>query len=178
MKNKKNILIVIGVISFCILVAGITYALYKFVIFDDMEVNAVTPGLDYYINYTRGSDLTGAILEPSSTYESGNSVDVEFWKIDDTYENIYGQIYLDIKTIGENISKEEALKYVLISSDSEEPIASGTLKGRKAGELFLIGKNIPLNMTSTTYTVYIYPSASGEPIDINVRCEATMVELD
>ncbi len=186
MKNKRDILIVVGVILFCFLVVGITYAYYKNVLFKDLSVGTITEGLDYYITYEKGNDLTSGTLDPGEEYTSGKSVSVEFWKKDDTYDHIYGQIYLEVTKIGSNLKNEKALKYKLVS-DKDDEVIEGSLSDLTGDyeKGLLIGKNIDLNNTKTTYTIYIWlddtmdinTDVSEEELDISVRCEATMVEL-
>lgn len=180
--KKKTVLIIIGVVIFSILVAGITYALYKLTLFDDLTVETVTPGLDYYINYTKGQDITNGTLNIGSDYTSGNSASVEFWKKDNTYD-LYGQIYLDIKDIGINLSNESGLKYTVVNNDSI--IASGTLLGSNSGSSLTLVSNIPLETTIQLYTVYIWldenvevnTDIERENLIVSIRCEATMKAL-
>ena len=39
----------------------------------------------YYINYTKGQDITNEVLNQSEDYTGGNSADIELWKKNDTY---------------------------------------------------------------------------------------------
>lgn len=182
MKKKKTVFIILGILIFSILIAGITYALYKFVLFDDLTVETATPGLDYYINYTKGQDITNGILNIGSDYTSGNSASVEFWKKDNTYD-IYGQIYLDINSIGSNLASESGLKYTVVNNDNV--IASGTLAGTSSGSSLILVSNIPLETSSQLYTVYIWldenvevnTDIEGESLSASIRCEATMKAL-
>ena len=81
-------IISISLLVICII--GSTYALYKRILSKNLGVNTTTHGLDYYINYVKGSDITSATLNPSTDYTGGSSSDIEFWKKDNTY-NIYGK---------------------------------------------------------------------------------------
>ena len=78
-------------ISFLVLaVLGSTYAYYKYVI-ATINVDTITRGLDYYINYAKGTDITSGTLNPSKDYTGGNNITVTLNKKDNTY-NIYGHI--------------------------------------------------------------------------------------
>lgn len=179
MKRTKIIGAIIGVTVFTLMIAGLTYAFYRSVLFNDLKVETVTPGLDYYINYTKGNDITSGTLDAGSDYMSGNSTDIELWKKDNTYD-IYGHIYLDIKAIGNNLASEGALKYALVNNGTV--ISRGSLSGSQSGDSVLVGTNIPLSTTKQLYTVYIWLDESmntdlnieGELLSISVRCEATM----
>ncbi len=177
-KNKK-ILIISGI---TILVIGLlvgTVAYFSNVLFADLTVDTTTKGLDYYINYSKGTDITNGIVNPSSTYEGGNNATVTLYKKDNTYD-IYGNIYLDITTIGDNLKNSEALKYAVLDS-SNNVISTGTLKGTTSSSL-LLAQNITLTTTESTYTVYLWLDENnitdyqieGETISASIRCTATM----
>lgn len=178
-KNKK-ILIISGLTILVIgLLAG-TIAYLSKVLFSDLTVNTTTKGLDYYINYSKGTDITNATINPSTTYEGGNNVTVTLYKKDNTYD-IYGNIYLDITTIGDNLKNSEALKYTVLDS-SNNTISTGTLKGTTSSSSLLLAQNITLTTTMTTYTVYLWLDENnitdyqieGETIKASIRCTATM----
>ena len=78
-------IISLSVLVITIIVSG-TYALYKAQLSKNIGVNTTTHGLAYYINYVKGTDITAATLNPSTSYESGASSDIEFWKKDYSYE--------------------------------------------------------------------------------------------
>lgn len=178
--SKSKIFMIVNIVILCISVIGSSYAYYQRVLFNDLSVDTITRGLDYYINYNKGIDITSGVLNPSSDYTEGNSASVEFWKKDNTY-TIYGHIYLDINTIGENLSQSPYLKYTVLDN-SNNIIASGSLNGNSTGSAVLLKGNIPLSTTSQTYTVYIWleennnldNNIESEVISASIRCEATM----
>ena len=176
-KNVKKIGLIVGIVLFTLCVLGLTYAYLQKILFADLTVDTITQGLDYYINYTKGQDVTG-VLEPTSDYEEGSSAQVTFYKKDNTYD-IYGHIYLDVSTIGTNLSNSPALKYTLTSSNII--LKEGTLQGTTSNSSVPIKLNIPLKTTSTKYKLYIWLDENEEPGDISdetitasIRCDATM----
>lgn len=180
-KNKK-ILIISGLTILCLGLIGGAVAYLSTVLFADLTVNTSTKGLDYYINYSKGTDITSGTINPSSTYTGGNSVTVTLYKKDNTYD-IYGYIYLDVTTIGNKLKNSDALKYAVVNN-SGSVISSGSLKGTSSGSSVLMASDIVLTTTSTTYTVYLWfdenvtydYAVEGESISASVRCSASMVK--
>ena len=177
-KDKSKMYMILGISFLVLAVLGSTYAYYKYVI-ATINVDTITRGLDYYINYTKGTDITSAALEPGSDYTSGNSLSVTLYKKDNTY-TIYGHIYIDISSISEGLSNSGALKYAVLEGDTK--ITDGELTGVASGNSVPLAVNIPLKTASTKYTVYLwldenaedYMSAENTSVSATVRCEASM----
>ena len=180
--DKSKIYMIVGVVILIIAIVGSTYAYYRYVL-TSTNVNTITRGLDYYINYAKGTDITSGTLNPSTDYTGGNSVTITLNKKDNTYD-IYGHIYLDITTISSALSSSNALKYVVLEGTTK--ISEGSLGGVSASNSYLLAVNIPLKITSTTYTVYLWfdetnsnaLSAESSSVSAKVRCEATMKEIN
>ncbi|MGM9876604.1 MAG: hypothetical protein ACI310_05190 [Bacilli bacterium] len=175
-KDKLFMIISISLLVICII--GSTYALYIGLLSKNLGVNTTTHGLDYYINYVKGSDITSATLNPSTDYTGGSSSNIEFWKKDDTYD-IYGKIELTINTIGTNLSNSPALKYSVVNNN--EVLSSGSLQGTTAGSKVTVLENLYLETTRQIYTVYIWldnneelGDISNESLSISVDCYASM----
>ena len=177
-KDKSKMYMILGISFLVLAVLGSTYAYYKYVI-ATINVDTITRGLDYYINYTKGTNITSAALNPGSDYTSGNNLSVTLYKKDNTY-TIYGHIYLDISNISANLSSSGALKYAVLEGTTK--IVDGELTGTSSGNSVPLAVNIPLKTASTKYTVYLwfdeteenYMSAENTSISATVRCEASM----
>ena len=170
-------IISLSVLVITIIVSG-TYALYKAQLSKNIGVNTTTHGLAYYINYVKGTDITAAILNPSTSYEGGASSDIEFWKKDDSYD-IYGKIELTVNTIGTNLSNSPALKYAVVNNGNV--LKEGSLKGTTSGSKVTILKNLYLEQTKQIYTVYVWldnseelGNISNESLSISVDCTASL----
>ena len=170
-------IISLSVLVITIIVSG-TYALYKAQLSKNIGVNTTTHGLAYYINYVKGTDITAATLNPSTSYEGGASSDIEFWKKDDSYD-IYGKIELTVNTIGTNLSNSPALKYVVVNNGNV--LKEGSLKGTTSGSKVTILKNLYLEQTKQIYTVYVWldnseelGNISNESLSISVDCTASL----
>ena len=177
-KDKSKMYMILGISFLVLSILGSAYAYYKYVI-ATINVDTITRGLDYYINYTKGTDITSAALNPGSDYTSGNNLSVTLYKKDNTY-TIYGHIYLDISSISDGLSNSGALKYAVLEGTTK--IADGELTGASSGNSVPLAVNIPLKTASTKYTVYLwfdeteenYMSAENTSISATVRCEASM----
>ena len=170
-------IISLSVLVITIIVSG-TYALYKTQLSKNIGVNTTTHGLAYYINYVKGTDITAATLNPSTTYEGGASSDIEFWKKDDSYD-IYGKIELTVNTIGTNLSNSPAIKYAVVNNGNV--LKEGSLKGTTSGSKVTILKNLYLEQTKQIYTVYVWldkseelGNISNESLSISVDCTASL----
>ena len=177
-KDKSKMYMILGISFLVLAVLGSAYAYYKYVI-ATINVDTITRGLDYYINYTKGTNITSAALNPGSDYTSGNNLSVTLYKKNNTY-TIYGHIYLDISNISANLSSSGALKYAVLEGTTK--IVDGELTGVSSGNSVPLAVNIPLKTASTKYTVYLwfdeteenYMSAENTSISATVRCEASM----
>ena len=170
-------IISLSVLVITIIVSG-TYALYKTQLSKNIGVNTTTHGLAYYINYVKGTDITAATLNPSTSYEGGASSDIEFWKKDDSYD-IYGKIELTVNTIGTNLSNSPALKYAVVNNGNV--LKEGSLKGTTSGSKVTILKNLYLEQTKQIYIVYVWldnseelGNISNESLSISVDCTASL----
>ena len=177
-KDKSKMYMILGISFLVLAVLGSAYAYYKYVI-ATINVDTITRGLDYYINYTKGTNITSAALNPGSDYTSGNNLSVTLYKKNNTY-TIYGHIYLDISNISANLSSSGALKYAVLEGTTK--IVDGELTGTSSGNSVPLAVNIPLKTASTKYTVYLwfdvteenYMSAENTSISATIRCEASM----
>ena len=170
-------IISLSVLVITIIVSG-TYALYKAQLSKNIGVNTTTHGLAYYINYVKGTDITAATLNPSTTYEGGASSNIEFWKKNDSYD-IYGKIELTVNTIGTNLSNSPAIKYAVVNNGNV--LKEGSLKGTTSGSKVTILKNLYLEQTKQIYTVYVWldnseelGNISNESLSISVDCTASL----
>ena len=177
-KDKSKMYMILGISFLVLSILGSAYSYYKYVI-ATINVDTITRGLDYYINYTKGTNITSVALNPGSDYTSGNNLSVTLYKKNNTY-TIYGHIYLDISNISANLSNSGALKYTVLEGTTK--IADGQLTGTTSGDTVPLAVNIPLKTTSTKYTVYLwldenaedYMYAENTSISAIIRCEASM----
>ena len=181
-KKTKLIGYIIGVLFFIVTIAGVTYAMYRYVLFADLNINATTKGLDKYIEYTKGVNINGSTLNPGTSYTSGSGATVSFYKKNDTYD-IYGHIYFDIVSINSSLASSGALKYVIIDNN-DNLVGEGSISNVSNGDSLLAVSNISLVTSPSSYTVYVWldeelydSSFASSTFNINIRCYATMEEI-
>ncbi len=181
-KKKSKIFMYISIGILFLSIIGSSYAYYQKVI-ATISVNTITKGLDYYINYAKGADITSGTLTSSSTYTDGLNTSVTFYKKDNTYD-IYGHIYLDVTNISSDLGSEQGFKYTVVSGSTV--ISSGHLQGIVSGISKQLAYNIPLSTASTDYTVYLWLDENeivnyeleGSTLTASIRCEATMKPIN
>lgn len=184
MKKKTKLFgYIVGVILFIITIAGFTYAMYRYVLFSNLNINATVKGLDKYIEYTKGINISGSTLNPGTSYTSGSAATVSFYKKNNTYD-IYGHIYLDIVSINSSLASSGALKYAILDNNNNL-IGESPIINVNNGDSLLAASNIPLVTSPSSYTVYIWldeelydSSFSSSSFNINIRCYATMEEIE
>lgn len=174
--NKSKLFMIISICVLCFSIVGATVAYYVQELFS-IEANTITYGLDYYINYEKGQNITGT-LEPTTDYTTSANATIKFWKDNTSPYEIYGHIYLDLTTLSEKMSNLKVLKYSLVNNDNV--VSSGIIK-QNGENTVLLKANIPLSTEEELYTVYVWldeskvdATISSEKLELTVRCEATM----
>lgn len=183
---KYKIYAIVSSIVLIIAIIGSTLALvyYRSTI---TNVNLTfDTNLGGFINYKSGDPILGGegdILNPGSTYTSGLSTEIEFWK---TYEahnmDIYGHIFLDIITGSDELLSIEGLKWAVTTNNIL--IAEGNFVGYSQGTSVPILVNQKLLSTLTKFKIYIWIDENnitgavneGEVFSVTARCEATSGE--
>ena len=184
MKNKKKLFLIIGIAVLILAVAGVTYAMYIKVLFNDLNVaGSAANNLSGYVIYNKETaNISGEML-PVATDTSGKSVTVNFYKTT-TAPVIYGHIYIDISSISATLTSNSVLKYRIYQATVGTVLGEGSFEGAKAGDSILAASNFMLNTSSTDYFVYVWldqdefnTDMSGGSFSVTVRCHATMKPL-
>ena len=176
-KRAKLFGYIIGMVAFIFTIVGFTYAMYVKSLYN-VNVSASLKNLGKYIIYSRGITMSSASLEPTSSYTSGTSASVTFYRSNTAPYDIYGHIYLDINTLSSEVAS--ALKYTVVDNTNSSIIGSGSFDTYTSGSSLLSASNILLNDSETIYTVYVWldedlydSSITSSSIDISIRCHAT-----
>ena len=176
---KKKIFIVLVALVFFI---GGTYALIRKTVFTQNASFSIS-GLDAYIIYNKGTDvLSGTLMDTESYSESTLNTEITLYK--NASLDIYGHIYLDLKTIGTNLANERALKWVITSNN--KVLNSGNFIGVNINDSIPLALNIPLSTTEQKFQIYIWIdentiedfNISTEQIGTTVRAEATQIPIE
>ena len=182
MKNRSKLIgYIIGIFLFICVIGGDTFAWYRKTIYN-VNVVGVTKNLEDYITYSSGS-VTQSVLTPTDDYTEGSSTTITLYKKDSPYDNIYGHIYIDINTMSVDLSKE--LRYTVVNNTTSAVVGEGLFYPYAEGASVPAAYNMDLSSTATTYTIYIWidedlhdSNLDSSSLDIDIRCSATLVELD
>ena len=177
-KKAKLIGYIVGIVLFIVMIAGVSYAMYRKSLYN-FNISGEIKNLDEYVIYSKGVNISSGTLNPVSSYSNGTSATITFYKNSNTPYDIYGHIYLDINSMTMSLSRE--LKYTVLDNSTSNIISEGSFNKFTSGSSLLTACNIPLNTTETTYTVYVWldeelydSSTANSSFDIDIRCYATM----
>jgi len=173
--EKKRITLIIAIIAIVVLASGITFALLVRNLEGETKLDLEVAGLK--INYLKGTDIIGGTLSPTlNRLEEGSlSTEVELWK--DTTDNLYGTIYLNVNTIGNNL-KSDALNWEVWKGDTR--LNFGTFTNINSGDIVKLTDAFSLSSDKTLYTVYVWlddnlanSSMNGESFSGSISVTAT-----
>ena len=183
---KSKIYLIISAIILVLSIVGSTLALLYF----RGEVTDVNLTFDTnlggLINYKSGNPILGEeddILQMGSEYTSGLSTEIELWKKYEAHNmDIYGNIYLEINTGGEELLNSEGLKWTVTTNDIK--ISEGNFIGYSEGSSIPVLVNQKLLNTQTKFKVYVWidenssmnANIEGQTLSVTVKCEATSSE--
>lgn len=145
MEKHKVIGMVVGVLAFIALVAGLTYAWFTWTS-GNTTINGTTEC--FTINYENGQEITGEII-PSASYTGGKTTTVKIGISPSC--TIGGTAKIKLTTESSTTIKltDGAVKYAVYKGDAE--ISSGNVT---SGTIDLATVN--LTTSQVTYTVYIW----------------------
>ena len=190
MSNKKGLLLAIGVVLLGLIITAGSYAFWSWNSNPNKSVAFNTSkALRNYIVYNEGESKFVGDFKVGSNYQD-NSIHstISLYKTADAANvTLMATIHLDVNSIGENMKKSNALKWVVTKGNSTNPgevLAQGNFVGTNNGDTLTLVPNIEVTTTNTEYTVWIWldrnanPSdaLSGETLDTNVWTEINQLE--
>ena len=185
MNNRKGLLLAIGVILMGVLITAGSYAFWSWQSSPNKSVVFNTSkALKNYIVYDEGESKFVGDFKVGSNYQD-NSIHstISLYKTNDAANfNLMATIHMDVNSIGENMKKSNALKWVVTEGNSTNPgqvLAQGNFVGTNSGDTLTLVPNIEVTTTRKYYTVWIWldknanpsDSLSGETLDTNVWTE-------
>ena len=197
-KFLKGHFIVVLIILAVLLIAGGTYSLWLWTsnINKNVVFNTIT-GLEDYIIYDEGESYFVGNFQPTDTFCKNVSNSLSFKKTSKAANlNLIATIYMDINSIGVNISKSDDVYWVITSGDKnincvsglegENVLGYGVFNGVKPGDRIKLLERIYVTEEVKSYTVWIWIDSngtdlsklSGETIDANVWTEFEMYDDD
>ena len=151
MNKQKLIGLIIGILLFIGVIAGLTYA---YISWTSESVNKVVSSKCFNVLYDKGSDISGNI-KPSADYTGGISATVKMDMDSSCNINAKGKIYITTNdTTSENLYTEGILNYQVLKNGNVTAL-KGTITS--SGVITLdVGFLNSNTEATTTYTVYIW----------------------
>ena len=187
MEKKKITIITIVVFVVGLIIAGSSYAFWSWT--SNVNKNVVfniASNLRNYIVYNEGESAFTGELNVSNSYLTGSiHSTISIYKT--TNVNMLATIHMDVNQIGPNMKNSTALKWVVTAgtvSNVGAELAHGNFVGANNVDTLTLVPDIPVNITETFYTIWIWldssenPSdnLSGETLDTNVWTEINQAE--
>lgn len=179
MNKQKVIGLILGVVLFIALIAGLTYA---YVSWNSDNINLKVNSECFNILYDSGTNISGPIM-PSLDYTGGRYVTVKMdLSSSCTLVEASGKISLNtLDSTSSNLYKEGVLNYQLLINNEVTDIKgniteSGTIE-------FDVGQLNKKSVATTTYTIYVWVNAehvTNEHVSStyygNISAEAVQIE--
>jgi len=193
--NKKIIALIVSLISVIVLVVAGTYAYWIWN--SDVNKNVVfntISGLEDYVVYDEGKSSFVGNFQATDSFCQSTSTTISFYKKNELSDvGLSATVYMDVNSIGTNISASSDVYWVVTRGDSSITCDSGlsstsvvdygTFNGVSAGDRITLLDRSEIKLINQSYTVWIWinssgtdlSSLSGETIDTNVWTEISMV---
>lgn len=163
MKNKKVLLIILGVLCLIVVVSGITYAAISWASDPDSGyINLYSQCFD--IDYLKGADITNKNIKMGDSYkDSGTFTEVQVNIKEECTILGTGTLYLTTDEDTSDVFIDDAILYYQVLEDGVEV---------SEGDIYTEGKipiyeDIEVNHTPKILTIYIWAD-SGNITDDNV----------
>lgn len=156
MSNKrKNIRIILGVLSIIVSVFSITYAAFRWV--SDPNRGYISGSSECFnILYTKGTDILSGNIELGQTYRDGINVTVKASIDEECDIDGIGTLYIDTKTDTSDVMLN-LIRYQVLENGTPVEGASGIInaKGKQA-----IYTGFEVTEVEKSYTVYVWVNTS------------------
>ena len=151
-KKAKIIGTIFGIVLFCILIAGFTYAY----LISRTERELTTGSGKFSIDYSIVKDITSTGISPSNSKEGGLLGTVKAKLSENSVAGKFN-IYITPKTI-EGLNTSDVLKYEVYINNSTTAYKTGTFNGATADNAIKIVDSYNLTSTSTytNFDIYIW----------------------
>ena len=194
--KKKNVILIISIVSVVLLVAAGTFA-YWYYRGANKNVSLVTgAGIDdSSIVYNVGESHFVGNFQPVSSFCQSTSTTLSFYKTSAAANaNLVATIYMKVNDIGDNISASNDVYWLITSGDSgiscEDGLSSssiinyGTFNGVNDGDIITLN-SVGVTTSEQKFTIWIWldstgdslPTLSGDTIDTNVWTEIAMIPV-
>ncbi len=186
MEKKRIAILTIVIFLVGIIITAGSYAFWSWSSTQNKNIVFNTSNnLKNYVVYNEGESQFAGELNVSNSYLTGGiHSTISIYKTTDI--SLLATIHMDVKTIGNEMKKSKALKWLVTegtASNVGSALAQGNFIGTNAGDTLTLVPDIPVTTTETFYTIWIWidssenPSSnlSGEAFDSNVWTEINQV---
>ena len=153
MDKHKVVGMIIGILAFVALVAGLTYAWYTWQSTNNTNVSFTVGGVD--VTFDAGADITSSKLKPVSSKEVGVSKDYAIEKtitVSSTMTS-YLNLYLTLENLPDGL-KEESFIWEIYKGNNL--INKGNFKNNNQGDKITIANSQKIISETSTYKLYIW----------------------
>ncbi len=162
-KKKIYMILLLMMVSFVVILFGVTYAWFSFQSKDTGDVTFEIKGLG--ITYVGEENVLNKSLYPTSSMTNTDNIIHTFSLVTTSSLNIYTKISLDIIKLDEGL-KEESFVWKLYKGSSV--VANGNFKNANVGDDILLLSDELISTTASNYTLYIWIDGANydNPIDM------------
>ena len=170
MNNKKSLFLAIFILFMGILITAGSYAFWAWQSNTNKNLTFnVASNLKNYIEYDSGDSTFSGNFQVSDTYLDGIHSTISIKKKPEaTSIAMVATINMDVNSIGTNMAKSSALKWVVTVGNASNPgqvLSQGNFIGAKNGDTLLLLPNIEVTTSVKEYTIWIWLDVNEHPSD-------------
>ncbi len=153
MEKHKIVGMIIGILAFVALVAGLTYAWFTWQSTNNTNVSFTVGGVD--VTFDAGSDITSSKLRPVSSKEVGVTKGYAIEKVITASSTMtsYLNLYLTLENLPDGL-KEESFVWEIYKGNNL--ITKGNFKNNNQNDKLTIASNQKITSITTTFKLYIW----------------------
>lgn len=154
---KKLLLTILGVLALC---GGTFYATYAFfhTSIEQNESGTTASSGNFDITYTKGNDIIGGVLTPTTSKTNGLNTSMTIKKNASSIDSKYS-ILLNFTTLEEGLNSQ-AFKWEVYRNDEANPINAGNFSSAVINTPITLVTDQLLTTTQTSYTIYLWLDGS------------------
>ncbi len=153
MKNKRLILLIIGILALCTVIIYTTYSFFVASVNQNTGGTTIQSG-NFNIVYNKGTDIIGGVLTPSINKNNGLNTSISIKKNSSSLNAKY-QLLLTFSLLDDEL-KSKAFKWELYRGNEENSISSGDFENTIVNSPTVLLTEEVLSLTETTYTLFLW----------------------
>lgn len=184
--KKKNVILAIVIFLILILIVAGTYSYWRWSSGANKNIVFTTAGIDDYVVYDEGDSHFIGNFQAYATFCESASATISIYKKPIAEDvNLMATVYMNINSIGNNISASSDVNWLITEGDSSitcsggtssSIIGSGSFNGKSTGDVITLASDIEVTLEEKKYTIWIWVDSAGgslsslvgEVIDTNI----------